>query len=115
MPRTVSITQPFLKWFRSAWKRDNYNLSDRKDKKKNVELQQLESEFVSLDTQCNYLVETISCPFSKFVEYTKNVEEKNQIVPLIEVNALKWTGKEKAGLVFNQKKRILKEKKKLFE
>ena len=56
-------------------------------------------------------METIPCSISKFVEYTVNVEEKTQIVPFIEVNTFKSKGKEKADLVFNLKKRILKLKK----
>lgn len=60
-----------------------------KEEKKNEELQQLESEFVAVDIQCNYLEQTSLSLVSKLAEYTKKVEEKNQMVFLTKGNALK--------------------------
>ena len=83
LSETVSITQPLLKSFRSAYGRYRQDLEDKKEnekkKKKNEELQQLKNEL-------NWI---------EFVEYVKKVEEKKR--------RIKWS---KAGLLFDLKKRI---------
>ena len=81
LSQTVSITQPLLKSFRSAYGRYKWDLEDKKkNKKKNKELQQLENELEAVNTQCNYLQETILSHNFKFIEYAKKAEEKNQMV-----------------------------------
>ena len=78
--QTVSITQTLFKSFRSTYGRYKQDLQDKKEnekkKKKNEELQQLENELKPLNTQCNYLEETISSLDSKFVEQGKKRQKK---------------------------------------
>ena len=50
LPQAVSITQPLLKSFRSAYGRYKQDLEDKNEKKKkNEELQQLENESEALN------------------------------------------------------------------
>ena len=60
----------------------------------------------ALKAQCNSLEETISSFNSKFVEYAKKAEDKNQMIFLTEDNTFKRKSEEKAGLLVDLKKRI---------
>ena len=121
LPHTAPITQGLVKSFKSAWRRYKQYLEDsresEKKEKKNEELQQLENEVMTLNTQCENLNETIQCLTSQYHALMTKAEERNDMLCVVQGNALKRKSDEKADLIVGLKKRIveLEEKKKNFQ
>ena len=85
-----------------------------KKEKKNEELQQLENEVMTLNTQCENLNETIQCLTSQYHASMTKVGERDDMLCVVQGNALKRKSDDKADLIVGLKKRIveLEEKKK---
>ena len=80
-------------------------------------MQQLENEVMTLNTQCENLNETIQCLTSQYHASMTKAGERDDMLCVVQGNALKRKSDDKADLIVGLKKRIveLEEKKKNFQ
>ena len=109
-PRTVIINAKMIGSVKGAWRRYNEYIEAQKEKgkkkEKNDELVLIKNARSTLQQQYEDIQESIQGLESKFVLHSMKAETANQMMYLIEGNALKRKSEEKAELLRTLQKRI---------
>ena len=108
---TVPITQNLVKSYRRARERYQQHLDEEKKKKdkeeKSEELEKVENELKALGDEATNLESTIKEMNTEYFKLILKAEEKNNMLLVVQGNALKRKSEEKEGHLGQLKKRML--------